>query len=102
MDPRWEALKRLSRESHKDNQEAFEFLFTATTRDIYELGWRIGEKWDSASTDDFLDFLIVPFLQGIVDGASCTFPHHVTITTVRGGNRPIEESMKDSDVGGVG
>ncbi len=57
----------------KNNQDAFDFFMSAKPDEIKNLGWRIGEKLDTYFTDDFIDEIIEPFVQGINEGCMDKF-----------------------------
>jgi len=54
----------------RNNSAAFEFLYNGNKEEIQELGWRIGEKWDSGWSDDFLEDIIIPLVRGIISGSA--------------------------------
>jgi len=53
---------------NEDKRAAFDFFMTATPEEVKDLGWRIGEKLDSFSVEDFMDAILKPFAVGMMEG----------------------------------
>jgi len=51
---------------------AFNFFMSANLKEIYELGWRFGEKRDSFIYEDFKEMLDA-LEEGMKDGSYCAW-----------------------------